>query len=279
MSRGFPPRIRSRHPSHGVLRGKLPKVPFKSVIRFGSTTELIDAGVEINTTASIKNSASKIRMKGCFTKGKVMTAAWGLAAAVASIGSKVVEFRTDASGSKSIEFPLVGKSEFGSRGLGNTLIKSKSELESWMKGKELSHYILERFHNYNREYRLHVTKDGCFYACRKMLKDGTPDENRWFRNDSNSVWIIEDNPAFDQPVNWKTIESECVKALQSCGLDFGACDVRVQSTKDTEGKTRKNPDFIIVEINSAPSFGKITATKYATILPKLLIDKHKTQKK
>jgi type I restriction enzyme S subunit len=39
--------------------------------------------------------------------------------------------------------------------------------------------------NNSREYRLHVTADGCFYACRKMLKADA--EERWYKNDSNCV--------------------------------------------------------------------------------------------
>ena len=259
VSRGYVPRIRSRHPSHDILRTNLPKVPYRSVIRLGSTTELgSDELVEINTVEAIKNSSSKLRMKNCFEEANVMTAKW-------------VDNLSDA---PSLEFPLVAKQIFGSRGRGNTLIKSAAELKAWAVGKDLKNYIFEKFYNYNREYRLHVTETGCFYTCRKMLKSDTPEDKRWFRNDSNSTWIIEENPQFEKPVNWKKIESECVKALKAVGLDFGACDVRVQSAKK-ETKVRENPDFIIVEINSAPSFGERTAQRYLEILPDLIIQKSK----
>ena len=127
-------------------------------------------------------------------------------------------------------------------------------------------YIIEKYYNYSKEYRLHVTKDGCFYACRKMLKEDA--EERWHRHDMNSVWIMEENPLFDKPSNWDSIVGECVKALNAVGLDIGACDVKVQSEK---GKRNDfTPDFIILEINSAPSLGEVTAQKYIQKLSQIV---------
>ena len=71
------PVIRSRHPSHNPLRRRnplklLPLLPFKSLIRFGSNTELqstIDNGgdrIELNTVEAIKNSSNKLLMKECW---------------------------------------------------------------------------------------------------------------------------------------------------------------------------------------------------------------------
>lgn len=84
---------------------------------------------------------------------------------------------------------------------------------------------------------------------------------------------MEDSPSgnFDRPSNWKDIEKHCVKALKAVGLDIGACDVRVQSGK---GKYSDNPDFIIVEINSAPSFGEVTLEKYKKELNRLIEKKY-----
>jgi len=272
----FRSKIRSRHPSHRVLRTELALLPVKSVIRLGSTTELQDTvakggnRIEINTVESIKNSMDKLRMKKCFTQGAVKTADWYTT-------SNGIGFNGDsiqpAISVEQLSYPLVAKHRFGSRGNGNTLLKTQAELEAWLRGKTLENYIFEKFYSYDREYRLHVTKEGCFYTCRKRLKLDTPEENKWYRNDSNSVWIVRDNEAFDIPVNWNTIEEHCVKALNSVGLDFGACDVRVQATKDGKGRVRPEPDFIVVEINSAPSFGDITTQKYLEILPKLIISK------
>lgn len=278
--------IRSRHPSHNCFRkSNSLKFPFKSVIRFGSTTELQDTlenggkRYELNSVESIKNSASKLRMKKCFVKNKVKTADWW------TCSQKTSNFTFHKAGDtneslliKDLPYPIVAKHHFGSRGKGNYLLNSKEELQEWLNGKNIENYIFEKFYNYNREYRLHVSKNGCFYTCRKMLKNDVPKEQRWFRNDSNSVWVLETNEAFDKPKNWKDIEKECINALKATGLDFGACDVRVQSAKTEKGKERTEIDFIIVEINSAPSMGEITEQKYKEELPKLLKDKQNNVK-
>ena len=75
----FRPLILSRHPSHNVLRAKnknMQPLPFKSVVRLGSTTEIEDTVVkggkriEINSVQSIKNSASKLLMKQKFEEAE-----------------------------------------------------------------------------------------------------------------------------------------------------------------------------------------------------------------
>ncbi len=86
---------------------------------------------------------------------------------------------------------------------------------------------------------------------------------------------MEGNEKFDKPVNWENIESECVKALKSVQLDIGACDVRVQSSLKKSGNVRLNPNFMIIEINSAPSFGEFTLQKYKEIIPQILNQKYK----
>jgi hypothetical protein len=278
----FRPRIRSRHPSHDILRTELPLLPFRSVVRLGSTT-VVDVPniVECNTVQAVKNSSSKLLMKQCFLTSEVKTADWFVYNRNNNF-DQIGPFHTENDiNISNLPYPIVAKHHFGSRGEGNFLLNNQQELEAWMRGKTVSNYIFEKFYNFNREYRLHVTKYGCFYSCRKMLKHDTPEANRWFRNDSNSVWIVEykdvlleDNPEFDKPTNWDTIVAESVKALNAVGLDVGAVDLRIQSSKTPKGKTRENPEFIIVEINSAPSFGEITAQRYIQEIPKILMTKY-----
>ena len=71
---------------------------------------------------------------------------------------------------------------------------------------------------------------------------------------------MEDNEQFDKPETWDAIVDDCVEAMESCGLDFGACDVRVN----------KAGDWQIIEINSAPSFGEITEEKYREVIPRIV---------
>jgi glutathione synthase/RimK-type ligase-like ATP-grasp enzyme len=266
----FRPRIRSRHPSHDPIRKSLPKFTFRSVVRFGSTTEVNDVRVEINTVEAITNSSNKLFMKTCFSEAEVKTSDWWTSI---TGGNHFNSFNYQGENSleeiihiENLPYPIVAKQIFGSRGRGNTLIRSHEQLESFINGKNLSNYIFEKFYNYNREYRLHITEEGCFYACRKMLKSDTPESNRWYRNDSNSVWILESNEDFNKPSSWDSIVEHCVKALKSCKLDVGACDVKVSSKDDNK--------FIVIEINSAPSFGDLTLEKYKEIIPRIIQKKY-----
>lgn len=300
----FRPMVFTRHPTHSILRANhknLGLLAFRSVVRLGSTTDTLDTvtnggeRIECNTIQAIKNSSNKLLMKQCFTENNVKTANWYTiergyvgpeAAEIKELEPWVYAQQWNNDGYKgdkihlnNLLYPIVAKHIFGSRGRGNTLINSEEELTNWIKNKTLSQYIFEKFYNYNREYRLHVTEEGCFYTCRKMLRKDTPEDKRWFRNDSNSNWIVEENPDFDKPVNWDNVITESVNALKAVGLDFGAVDLRIQSSKDNKGKTRENPDFIVVEINSAPSFGEITTKKYIEEIPKILKRKQYEKKK
>lgn len=272
----FRPRVRSRHNTHDVLRTELPLFPFRSVIRLGSSTEVTGVDVQVNTVDAVRTSANKLLMKQAFTNTGVQTADWFTYYGSPNGGNLFLLNNTpndDNQGVQAINlpYPIVAKHIFGSRGTGNTLLNNQGELEAWLTGKNLSNYIFEKFYNYSREYRLHVTVDGCFYTCRKMLKNDATD--RWFRNDSNSIWVLEDNPLFDKPINWNDIVADCVKTLNSVGLDFGAMDVRVQSKLDRDEIVRESPKWIILESNSAPSLAEITTQKYLEELPKIIMKK------
>lgn len=269
----FRPLILSRHPSHSILRAKnqtLPLLPFRSVIRLGSSTES-DGRLEINTVEAVKNSASKLLMKQKFTAVGVKTAKWGYAATAKFDKLEGVYWVQHEGDEILIQYPLIIKSHFGSRGVGNTKFNTKEELEAWLPNKNLNNYIFEEFVKMTREYRLHITKFGCFYTCRKLVRNDAPADT-WQKHDDVCNWVLEENPSFKKPKNWNAIVADCIKAKDALGLDICAFDVGVQGAKD--GIERENPEWIIFESCSAPSFGEITGQKYAEILPKLLIDKN-----
>lgn len=253
----FPVRLRSKNPSAAELKALLRNIrtnkPF--VVRLGSRTPLEQImprmhsrTVEINSIEGITNSRSKLLMKQRFDEREVKTAKWELAE---NLESNIVDqWET---------FPAIIK-QYGSHGGdGIFLINNNEELVAFLSSHNHGRgYIIEEYKNFTKEYRLHVTVDGCFYTCRKMLKaDAT---ERWHRHDSNSVWILEENPLFEKPKNWDDIVAECVKALNAVGLQTGACDVKVQSEKGKRASFI--PDFIVMEINSAPSMQSITTQKY-----------------
>lgn len=131
----------------------------------------------------------------------------------------------------------------------------------------MSRYIAEAWRNHVREYRLHCTENGVFYACRKMIKRDTPQEKRFQRHSDNSVWILETNPLFDKPSCWNELEADCIKALKSLGLTIGAFDVKCQSEYDSKKNKRKEVDFFVIESCSAPSLQEIGIQKYVEQIP------------
>lgn len=266
----FRSKVRTRHPSHNILRTKLPLLPFKSVVRLGSTTNIGDTisnngkRIECNTIEAIKNSASKLRMKECFIKAGVKTADF----IYGSAGKEDIIAFFEECGT------IVAKSSHGSRGQGNTLIKTREELDTWFNGKVLAHYLFEKFYNYSLEYRLHITTEGCFYTCRKALKPDAPESEKWRRHDDICIWYLEESEGFKKPISWDDIITDCVKALKVIGADVLSFDVKVQSEANNKGKLRDYQDYILIECNSASSFGDITAQKYIEEIPKILKRKY-----
>lgn len=268
--------VYSRHPSHRILREKLPRLPMRALIRLGSTSEPKDNlnRVEINSIASIKVSANKRLMKEAFDTAGVPTAFWTTATSADDLLSQM------GGGEEDVRFPIVAKHIYGSRGTGNTLLNTKEELTKWAPGREFNKYIFENYASYLLEYRLHVTKDGCFYACRKALVKTTEASERWRRHIDNSVWLLETNPDFNKPNSWDDIVAACVKALKAIGADVLSFDVRVQNRMDKKGVARKYQYFILLECNSASSMQSpsnkevsVCASKYLEVIPSLIKEK------
>ena len=150
-----------------------------------------------------------------------------------------------------------------------------------MQGKTLSNYIFEKFMNFGHEFRLHVTEDGCFYTCRKALKQDVPEDQKWRRHDDICVWFLETNENFHKPNSWNDIVSDCVKALKAVGADLLSFDVRVQTPRDKDGNSRPYQEYILLECNSASSMDNgtgevsVCAQKYIDEIPKIIIRKAK----
>lgn len=250
-------KIRSKNTSCAPLR-KCIKTKKPVVLRLGSTTplvqifkkhpEYINKCVEINSIEGCIISGNKYKMKTAFDEAEVKTAKWK---------------RLDEYKDGDLKFPLIIKHIHSSKGKGIYYAKDKDELDKYIKELQPNtNYIVEEYKTFVREYRLHVTKDGCFYTCRKMLKEDA--EVRWHRHEENCVWILEDNELFDKPNNWDDIVAECIKAMKACKLDICAVDIKVQSNQ------KKNPDFIILETNSAPALGEIGIEKYKQKLTEIV---------
>jgi len=266
----FKPQLRTKNHTAAPLRSSLGEFAMRCIIRLGSKTTVAEAFpripqgrpvVEVNTVEACHNSGNKILMKQCFDRAGVKTAEWWkLCDLYEILRPEPIELN---------HWPIIVKHKNSCKGEGIYLFESREDLDEWAIGKRTADYICEYFYGFSKEYRLHVTKDGCFYTCRKMLKADA--EDRWHRHDTNSVWIMEENPLFEKPKNWDDIVSECVKALNAVGLDVGACDLKVQSEKGHRDDFI--PDFIVLEINSAASMGSVTEIKYREELPKIINNK------
>lgn len=258
--------VRSKNTSCKSLREI--ETPYRVIYRMGSktpTSEILTRRkpnskkplLEINTPQSCILSNDKIKMKRRFTHAKLPTAEWFTVKDVESGKQKVAYWLTKWR-------RIIVKHKHSSKGNGIYLIETIRDYENFVQRKDnpIQEYVFERYYTYSREYRLHVTKDGCFFANRKMLREDA--DVRWHRHDSNSVWILEDNELFNKPDNWEEIVNSCVNALKSLGLDIAAFDIKVQKS-DVE-----NPKWIILESNSAPSLGDVTKEKYKTKLIEMI---------
>ena len=184
-----------------------------AVCRLGSLTATEDCFdtprevIEVNTVDAIQNSRSKLRMKECFAKKKVPQADWW----------------TDFNGVNLSElpYPLVAKRVFGFQGRGMRLLSNVGEMRNFIDShNDLSGWLFEVYHNYSREYRLHVGRVvGVFLSWRKLRRrDAT---ERWFFNSENCEWYGEQHGLFDKPKCWKAMCKAARNALSSTGLDIG----------------------------------------------------------
>jgi len=125
----FRPRIFSRHPSHSPLRRALALLPFKSCVRFGSTTRSTGR-ISCNTVEAVRVSASKLLMKNAFEGHSILTALWytfnGVSFEVEG-GVDNEDLLGDLVPITEITYPIVAKHIHGSRGTGNYLLKTPEE--------------------------------------------------------------------------------------------------------------------------------------------------------
>lgn len=265
-------RIFSRHPSISPLRNTVLIKKVKAVYRHGSTTDG-DFEYEINSVDSVKISADKKLMKEAFDRAEVKHAPWIHLLKFVDDKKTFEAFLSKLEFGKDKESWIIIKNRWGSRGTGNTLVKTKEDLDAFLKSraKSLDNYIAEEYKNYTVEYRIHATEEDYFYTCRKMLKSNTPKDERFQRHDDNCSWFIESNPKFNKPENWNEIIEDCKKAVKAIGADVLAFDVKCTSVKESKDKKAK---FVIIESCSAPSFGETTIEKYKEELPKIINRKY-----
>ena len=250
-------RLRTRNISCTPLKAMI--VPKRTIYRMGSTTptEAITRCtdyLEINSPESCKISGDKILMKQKFIENEIPTAEF----ITINQDEDFNSFKERLENALHDWKRIIIKHKHSSKGNGIYFIDSTESLNEWLTNNNPYNHIFEKYYTYSKEYRLHVDdQNGCFYTCRKMLKNDA--EVRWHRHENNSVWILEDNPMFDKPNNWDSIVQDCVRAIKAVGLNIGAVDVKVQTHVE-------NPRYIILETNSAPALGEVGIEKYKEAL-------------
>lgn len=253
--------VRSRNKSCAPLREI--EVPITTIYRMGSTTptEQITKKkkyIEINSVNSCKISSNKILMKRRIRHAHCSTAEY-------FVGNNNEQSFLDICEDRLNKWKngIIAKRKNSSKG--NGLARLTTTTDCWEffyeNQGDLHNWIFERYYTYTKEYRIHVTKEGYFYAARKMLIEGKGD--RWHRHADNSVFILENNELFDKPSNWDNIVESCVNALKAIGLDIACFDVKVQ-------KNNVDPKYILLESNSAPCLKDVGIQAYKKQLIKII---------
>lgn len=267
--------IRSRNHSARLLRKQVPCVR-PTVYRLGSftpteeifTPQQIRGGIiEINTVQSCKNSNDKLLMKQCFDNCAVITANWALLSEVNPTTNNNTQITITSTQNKayhSLTYPLIIKNRHSSRGRGIYYVPDEVTFLRYKRELTNSAHIIEEFYNFSKEYRIHASSLGSFYANRKMLLRDVPENQRFHRHHENTVWILQTNPDFDAPSNMEEIFNAAALAVESVGLTIGCVDVLVQ-----QNRPGRHPQFLILETNSAPALGETTAPIYVQELTRL----------
>lgn len=265
--------IRSRHPSHEVLRKKL-RFPYRVLYRLGSLTELDETAykVVLNNVKSIETSNNKKLMKLAFFNKQVSSPNFifvnklqnTLILTKHSNGQceDIIEKDID----NVIQFPLIKKPFIGSGGEGHVKIDNKESLLEFLKSNPKVNYYFEEFFKNSREYRIHVSPYlGEIFSVRKMLKQEAKENGAFSRNiATGDAYFVRE---FDKPEEWEAMVNESIKAAQAVGLDIAAIDIMYSV---------KTKQFMICETNSAPSLGDITAETYLSVLPTIVENKLKS---
>lgn len=259
--------MRSRNKSCAPLKEL--EVPITVIYRMGSTTPTKEITkqkeyIEINSVESCKISSNKILMKRRLRHAHCPTAEY-------FIGNNNEQSFLDICEDRLNKWKngIIAKRKNSSKG--NWLARLTTTTDCWEffhnNQGDLHNWIFERYYTYTKEYRIHVTKNGCFYATRKMLIEGKGE--RWHRHANNSVFILENNEQFDKPNNWEDIVRSCVNALKAIHLDIACFDVKVQKNNN------KYPYYIILESNSAPCLKDTGIEKYKNTLLNIIDEKYK----
>lgn len=149
---------------------------------------------------------------------------------------------------KDIEYPIVGRRDFHTRGSGFFICNDSEDFERTQNFKRPPTYYLELFEDF-REFRVYVV-DNLSIKIIEKHGNGVIEGNRRL-DDNISFWYPQ---RFQRKQELRDIAKNSIKAL---GLDFGAVDILYKDHK-----------FYVCEVNTAPELNEDSAAKFAEQMAK-----------
>lgn len=216
------------------------------LFRFGSTTPLVSKYkyLEINSIEGVIASSNKITMKKVFDKLNIHHSKW-----INSTNKQLIVNFFDK------YKMLIAKHKRSSQGKDIYYIDTLEKLQELLNTVDLKDFVFEEYNFFPSEYRMHVDRDyGCFYACKKILKEDADVE--WHKHANNSVFVrVKEDTIL--PDCWNSIIEDCQKICQDMNMNILCFDILCC-----------NDSFIIVETNSAPALADFGLTYYANHIQK-----------
>lgn len=237
-------RVFSPNSSCAPLRNMI--LPKRILLRLGSTTPLISKFkyIELNSIDGIRKSANKILMKKCFDEAGIHHSEW-----INSVKeNNIIEFFKEHK-------IIIAKHKHSSKGNDIYYIDTMEKMIDFLDNQNFKEFVFEKYYFFPQEYRVHVdVNNGCFYACKKVLKEDADVE--WHKHANNSVFVLAMNPE-KRPACWNDMIEDCQKIMKNMKLDIICFDVLCS-----------NNEFIIVESNTAPCLANNGINYYCNHLNK-----------
>lgn len=220
------------------------------VLRLGSSKPHVTPSntIQLNSPNGIRISADKRISKKYMDRAGIKHAEW----INPHSQNEIIQFVNE------YHYPVIIKKYNSCKGNNIYYISDQDQLDNWISDHrvELNKFVFEKYYDFKREYRFHVSREhGIFYGCRKLLKNDATET--WHRHDSNSVWILPNNPKFKTSSFLNEIEADCKKYMEITGLDICAFDVKSDDNS-----------YIILESNTSPSLGDYGISVYRNYLLK-----------
>lgn len=240
----FKLRVFSPNTSCAPLRS----IPFnrRVLLRLGSTTPLVSKYdyLEINTIEGVRMSGNKIAMKRAFDRANIIHSEWISSSNKANIYKFLALHKI-----------IIAKHKHSSKGKNIYYIDSSKALDELCDKVDISNFVFEKYYFFPNEYRVHIdVNHGCFYTCKKVLKQDA--EVQWHKHADNSIFVLI-TKNHKLPECWEKMVNDCIKALKQMKLTIACFDVLCGDN-----------NYIIVESNTAPSLASYGITYYSNHLKK-----------